>query len=89
MSPDVDVIGRVDGLARFGNVVALPSGVPAPADGVLAQRSWVLRYTLGSAFSIERGLRLKASTELWQFSDRDLAGQTLAVGLHFAAVGTF
>jgi len=89
VSSVVDLVARADGLARFGNIVVLPAGAAIPADGALGPRSWVLRYTLGTAFSVERGLRLKASTELWQFSDPDASGQNLAAGVHVAAVGTF
>jgi hypothetical protein len=85
----VDLIARVDGLARIGNLVAPPPGTPPAADGSLGPRSWILRTTLGAAFAVERGLRLKASTEMWQFSDPDLAGQSMAVALHVAGVGTF
>ncbi len=85
----VDVMVRLDGMARMGNVVVLPPGAPVPADGQLGPRSWVARATLGTAISIESGLRLKASTELWQFSDPDRARQTFALGIHLAGVGTF
>ena len=89
LAEQVDLIARVDGLLRVGNVLATLPGLPAPVDGELSGRSSVVRYTVGSAVSLERNLRVKASGELWQFSDRDAAGDTLAVGVHLAAVGTF
>ena len=89
VAEQVDLIARVDGLLHVGNVLATPPGAPPPVDGELSGRSFVVRYTLGSAVSLERNLRVKASGELWQFSDRDAAGSNLAVGVHLAAVGTF
>ena len=85
----VDVIARVDGMLHVGNVLATPAGAPEPVDGQLAGRSFVARSTLGTAVSLERNLRAKASAELWQFSDRDATGATTALGIHIAAVGTF
>ncbi len=85
LSDTVDLIGRVDGMLRVGNV---PLVTPAPAEGALSARSSVLRYTLGSAFAVEQNLRVKVSAELWQFSDPDAAGLRIAAGLHLAAVGT-
>jgi hypothetical protein len=85
----VDLVGRADGLLRVGNVGARPPGTELAADGELGRRSWVMRYTLGTALSVEQGLRFKASAELWHFSDDDAAGQTVALGLHLGAVGTF
>jgi hypothetical protein len=89
LASGVDALARVDGLFRVGNVLATPAGAPAPVDGELASRSSVARATLGTAVSLERNLRMKASTELWGFSDRDAAGHTFALGFHLAAVGTF
>ncbi len=80
VSKVVDVIGRVDLLHREGNVLR---------DLGLTRTSSVLRYTVGSTFAIERGFRVKASTELWQWSDRDGSGKNLDVGFHLAAVGSF
>jgi hypothetical protein len=89
MSSTVDLMARLDGMARIGNVILPPAGAPPPADGELGRRSWVLRATVGSAISLHRGLRLKASAELWDFSDSDAEGKTLAASLHLGAVGTF
>jgi hypothetical protein len=89
VADDVDVIARVDGMLRVGNVLAVPPNAPPADDGELTNRSYVLRYTLGSSVSLERNLRIKGSSELWQFSDRDARGKKIALGFHFAAVGTF
>ena len=76
----LDLIGRVDGMYREGNVV-----VESPLD----KRSSVLRYTVGTMFTIEQGLRAKVSTELWDFSDPDAGGNHTNVTLHAAIVGTY
>ena len=65
---------------RVGNVVV---------GSALASRSSVGRATLGTAFAIDDNVRLKASTELWGFSDRDERGHTREVSFHLGAVATF
>ena len=60
MTRRVDLVGRVDGMYREGNVLFASA---------LAGRSTVMRYTLGSLITLEPGLRLKLSSELWDFSD--------------------
>jgi hypothetical protein len=80
LTHDVDIIGRADGLFRVGNV---------DATSQLRRLSNILRYTIGTGIAVDRGLRLKLSTELWQFSDKDQNGHSLEVGMHVAAVGTF
>lgn len=80
VSPRVTMLARVDGLYRTGNVAA---------QSTLGDGSSVARATLGSLFTIERGFRLKASTELYRFSDADGAGKTVEAALHLAAVGVF
>ena len=61
-----------------------------PAASELARRSSVLRYTLGTAYAIERGLRIKFSTELWQFSDVEaLSGRKVDVSMHTSLAGSF
>ncbi len=84
LSPVFDLLARVDGLYRIGNFRADPTG-----ETFLSRKSGVLRYTLGAAFSLERGFRVKLSTELWQFSDPDDDGHTLAVGLHASFVAAY
>lgn len=80
LSSRISVLARADGLYRVGNVAK---------ESALLRRSSVGRFTLGATFAVERGLKLKASTELWDFSDRDAAGRAQAVGFHLAAVGLF
>jgi hypothetical protein len=81
LSPDLDLIGLVDGMYRVGNV---------EANSELSRKSSVLRYTLGTAYAIERGLRIKFSTELWQFSNQDAAsGRKLELSMHTALAGSF
>lgn len=75
-----DVILRYDVLARNGNV---------QAGSTLSNRSSILRGTLGLTYAIERALRVKASTELWRFSDQAGSGRQLAVGFHLGIVGTY
>ncbi|MGM0575961.1 MAG: hypothetical protein ACQEXJ_09555 [Myxococcota bacterium] len=71
----VELVGRVDGLRRIGNV---PVGSP------LRKRSAVLRYTAGGVWKMHRHARLKLSAELYDFSDfRD------EVAVHLGFVGAF
>jgi hypothetical protein len=76
----LDLIGRVDGMYREGNVVL---------ESPLAKKSSVLRYTVGTMFTLEQGLRAKLSTELWDFSDVDEGGHHTDVTVHAALVGTY
>jgi hypothetical protein len=81
LTPDFDLIGRVDGLARIGNVEAASE---------LTKKASVIRYTIGAAYAIERGLRVKFSTELWQFSNKDAdSGRKLELSFHAALAGSF
>lgn len=81
LTPDLDLIGRVDGLYRVGNV---------EAQSPLSRRASVFRYTVGMAYAIERGLRVKLSTEIWEWSARDVTtGKKLDVTMHAALAGTF
>ena len=81
LTPELDLVGRVDGMFRVGNVEAASE---------LSRRSSVIRYTLGTAYAIERGLRIKFSTELWEFSDRDaLTGRKVELSMHTALAGSF
>lgn len=89
VSESVDLILRADGMYRQGNVLLRDPGTPLPADGELGRRASVFRYTVGGAFTVERGLMLKASSELWQFNDKEASGQELALGFHLSAVGMF
>lgn len=81
LTPDLDLIGRVDGMFRLGNVEAASE---------LTRKSSVIRYTVGTAYAIERGLRLKFSTELWQFSNEDLSSRrNIELSMHGALAGSF
>ena len=51
---------RFDGLRRFGNI---------PSASALRGESAVLRYTPGVNFVFHRALRVKLSSEVWDFSD--------------------
>jgi hypothetical protein len=80
VSSKVDVLGRFDVLFRKGNVLE---------SSPLSASSAVVRYTLGTAVSLERGLRLKYSVELWSFSDPTPSGGRKAVTSHLGLVGAF
>jgi hypothetical protein len=72
---DIDLIGRFDGLRRFGNVLATSP---------LRKESILLRYTAAAAYRLPNSLRLKASVELYDFSDFE---DELA--LHVGIAGAF
>lgn len=55
-----EVLARVDGMRRVGNVTQTSP---------LRSESAILRTTLGVNFLVERGMRIKLSGELWDFSD--------------------
>ena len=76
----IDLIGRVDGMYREGNVVL---------ESPLSRKSSVLRYTVGTMVTLEPGLRAKLSAELYDFSDVDQAGHHTDVTVHAALVGTY
>jgi hypothetical protein len=77
---DLDLILRMDGMARVGNVAAAST---------LSRESSILRWTVGTAIGIERGLKVKLSGELWKFSDRDVRNKNIDVGVHLGLVGTY
>jgi hypothetical protein len=69
--PRLELVGRVDGLRRLGNVA-----VTSP----LRKVSGVLRYTLGADVSVGHGVRVKLAGEFYDFSDfRDEIAATLGV----------
>jgi len=70
-----ELIGRWDGLRRFGNVAATSA---------LRSKSAMLRYTLGGALKVKGNLRIKASVEQYDFSDFDDE-----IGLHLGLAGPF
>lgn len=70
-----ELVARFDGMRRIGNV-----GIGSK----LRKRSAVLRYTAGLSMRLHRYVRLKFSTEIYDFSDfQD------EVGLHLGFVGSF
>ncbi len=75
-----DLIFRADGMLRVGDVL-----ITSPLDKVSA----VGRATLGASILVERHFRLKASTEVWQFTDPDVNGVKTELSFHLGAVGTF
>ncbi|MEZ4363594.1 MAG: hypothetical protein R3B48_25685 [Kofleriaceae bacterium] len=58
----LDVLARWDGLRRRGNVLA---------QSELRSKSDVYRYTVGGAYRLPSGVRLKVSGEVYDFSDFD------------------
>lgn len=80
ITPSLDVMAHFDLLYRAGNVLV---------DSPLQARSGIYRYTLGTAYSLRRGLRLKYSTELWSFSDLGYANEYTAVSMHIGAAVAF
>jgi hypothetical protein len=81
LTPELDLIGRVDGMFRQGNIEAASP---------LTSKASVYRYTLGTAYAIERGIRIKLSTELWQFSNADVvSNRKIELSMHAALAGSF
>lgn len=72
---DLDVIARVDGLRRFGNVVATSA---------LRSESAILRSTAAFAYRLVGGIRLKTSVEFYDFSDFEDE-----VAAHLGIAGSF
>ena len=79
VTANLDLVGRIDGLYRAGNV---------PVDSPLGVRSAITRYTAGAALAIERGWWLKTSAELWSFSDHVFGHEALDLGIHLSIAGT-
>jgi hypothetical protein len=80
MTETVTLLLRADGLYRAGNL---------PATSPLAPRAAVFRYTAAGTFALAPGFRLKASAELYAFSNDVPAHQDLETAFHLAVVGTF
>ena len=70
-----ELVGRWDGMRRFGNVVATSP---------LRSESAMLRWTTALAYRMTMGLRIKASAEYYDFSDFD---DELAI--HLGLAGPF
>ncbi|MET0343390.1 MAG: hypothetical protein ABW252_20435 [Polyangiales bacterium] len=62
VAPRFELVGRFDGLRRFGNVVATSA---------MRKESAVLRYTFGGDVSVGYGVRIKLYGEYYDFSDFD------------------
>jgi len=71
----VELVGRVDGLRRRGNV---------PVTSLLRSDSALVRYTAGGNLRLHDGWRLKLSGEFYDFSDFEDE-----LGLHLGVVGAF
>lgn len=56
----IEILYRFDGMRRLGNVAATSP---------LRSTSAILRHTMGGNILIGRGLRLKLTAEIWDFSD--------------------
>ena len=80
MSDALTLVARADGLYRVGNEPAMIN---------LATRAAIFRYTGGATLAVIPGWRVKASAELWAFSDNPPIHQELELALHLALVGTF
>ena len=86
-----DVLGRVDGLFRVGNVsnVSVGSGGETTVASPLHERAALIRETLALAYAFERNFRLKGSVELWEFNYADSTGRDTELSFHLGAVGSF
>jgi len=80
MTETVTLLARADGLYRAGNL---------PVASPLAPRAAVFRYTVGGTVAIAPGFRIKASGELWAFSNDVPVHQDLDLAFHLGVVGTF
>jgi hypothetical protein len=87
-----DLLGRVDGMYRIGNVSNVPVGSGndvATTESPLSYKSYVARETLAAAYALDRNFRLKGSVELWEFSYADASGRDNELSFHLGAVGSF
>jgi hypothetical protein len=87
----LDVVGRVDGLYRMGNVsnAGVGSGTDTPTYSPLTDKSYVARETLAVGYALDRNLRVKGSVELWEFSYEDPSARTAELSFHLGAAGSF
>jgi hypothetical protein len=74
------LVARADGLYRVGNEPTMIN---------LGTRAAIFRYTGGATLAVIPGWKVKASAELWAFSDDPPIHQDLELALHLALVGTF
>jgi hypothetical protein len=77
---ELDLIGRLDGMYRIGNVLLTNE---------LSNKASVGRATLGAAVAVERNLRFKGSAELWVFTDQVGGPRRYEETFHLGAVGSF
>jgi hypothetical protein len=80
VNESLTLVARADGLYRVGNI---------PLTSSLGTRAAIFRYTAGATLAVIPGWRIKASTELWAFSNDPPVHQQLELALHLALVGTF
>jgi hypothetical protein len=80
MTDALTLVARADGLFRTGDL---------PATSLLHARSAAFRYTGGGTLAVIPGWRIKASGELWAFTDRFPTHEQFELTLHLALVGTF
>lgn len=87
-----DVLARVDGMLRLGNVSNAPVGSgndTVTALSPMMSESSVLRETLAVGYALDRNFRLKGSVEVWEFSYADSSGRQNQLSFHLGAVGSF
>jgi hypothetical protein len=80
MTDTLALLLRADGLYRAGNL---------PVASPLAPRAAVFRYTAGGTIALAPGFRLKASGELYAFTNDPPIHQDLELAFHLSVVGTF
>jgi hypothetical protein len=80
VTESLTLVARADGLYRVGNV---------EVGSTLGTRAAVFRYTGGATLAVIPGWRIKASGELWSFTNDPPRQSQFELGLHLALVGTF
>ena len=80
MTDALTLVARADGLYRTGDL---------PPGSLLQPRSAIFRYTGGGTLAVIPGWRLKASAELWSFTNDFPRHENFELTLHLALVGTF
>jgi hypothetical protein len=91
MTTALDLVARVDGMLRIGNVsdAGPGGGNAASVTNPLPYRASVLRETLALAYAVGRNFRFKGSVELWDFNYPDSAGRETELSFHLGTVGSF
>jgi len=80
VTESLTLVARADGLYRTGDVLI---------GSTLGPRAAVFRYTGGATVAVIPGWRVKASAELWSFTNDPPRQSQFELGLHLALVGTF